>query len=423
MKRRIAIEDLKIGMYVSDLDRSELAMSQGFWIRSQAQINKLRRYCKHVYIETPETYPYPGTRRPSSGKWPPSGLFSSEDQKKLEFEILKLSAAPHDIAAQYQDQVTLEEEINNLRPTYNESRALTRTILRGVRDDKRLDVTAVKKVAGQFVESVLRNGNGLVCFAQLRRRADYTSLHSVRTCLLALTFGRHLALKVDDLYLLGIGTLLQDIGKAKVPVEILDKPQPLTNPEFQAVKRHVQWGVDVVRVGQNIPEPAIEVVRFHHERYDGSGYPNGLKGDQIPLLGQIGAIVDCYDALTSDRAYSAAISAHNALMQIYESRDKEFDAALVEKFIQCLGIYPIGSLVELNTGDVGVVITVNRARRLKPKVRLALTAEKTVYRPPRTINLMSDTTNDDQPFEIDRVLDPGAYGINPVHFLPVRLHH
>ena len=170
----------------------------------------------------------------------------------------------------------------------------------------------------------------------------------------------------------------------------------------------MRWGTEILQDTKGIPEGAIDVARHHHERYDGSGYLNGLEKDQIPLFGKIGGLVGCYDSLISDRVYNVATSAHTALKQIYEWHGKLFDSKLVENFIQCMGTYPIGSVVELNTGDVGVVISVNRVRRLRPRVRLALRSDRTPYRPPKSINLMQDLSEEGRPFDIDRVHEPGA---------------
>ena len=421
--KKIAVEDLRVGMYVSDLDRSRLALPRGFWIRSQAQINKLKRYCKHVYIEDAGNYAYPSSPRPSSGKWPPTSPFTTEQQKKLEFEMLKVGAAPPDASAEYQDKTTLDQEIVSIRTPYAEAKILMKTIMADVRRGEAFDVAHLKNIVAQMVESALRNPNALVCLAQVRRKADYIALHGLHTCVLALTLGRHQGMEVNDLYVLGIGTLLHDIGMAKIPLGLLNKARGLSQQEFEVVKNHVRWGTEILQDTRGIPEGAIDVARHHHERYDGSGYLNGLEKDQIPLFGKIGGLVDCYDSLISDRVYNVATSAHTALKQIYEWHGKLFDSKLVENFIQCMGTYPIGSVVELNTGDVGVVISVNRVRRLRPRVRLALRSDRTPYRPPKSINLMQDLSEEGRPFEIDRVHEPGAYGINPVDYLPIRAHH
>jgi HD-GYP domain-containing protein (c-di-GMP phosphodiesterase class II) len=205
--------------------------------------------------------------------------------------------------------------------------------------------------------------------------------------------------------------------------ELLNKPGPLSEVESELVIKHVQLGVQLLRRIEGLPAPAIDVVRYHHERYDGSGYPHRLTKTQIPYLGQIGGIVDYYDALTSDRAYARGISGYTALQKIYRARERDFDPKLAEQFIQCMGIYPIGSVVELNSGDVGVVVSVNRVRRLKPRVRLVLRPDRSPHRPPKTVNLVQHTTDAGQSYEIEHVPEPGAYGIVPAEYLRVSGHH
>jgi putative nucleotidyltransferase with HDIG domain len=423
MKKKIPVEQLKVGMYVSELDRPQLTPLEfrGFRIRSQTQIDKLKRYCRSVYIETPQDHSHPNGQRPTAGKWPPSKAFTSERQRKLEFEMLKLGATPGDTSQQYQDRTTIDQEINTSRTAYEATRTLMRKAMPEIRQGADVDVGGVKKAIVPLVASAVRNADALVCFAQLRRRFDYTALHSVRVCLLALAFGRHLGLPIADLITLGMGALLHDIGKMKVPEDILNKPGSLTEDELELAKKHVQAGVQLLRRSNGIPAVALDVARYHHERYDGSGYPHRLHTRQIPYLGQIGAIVDCYDALTSDRPYALAVSGHTALQKIYEWRDHLFDKQLVEQFIQCMGIYPIGSIVELRSGDVGVVVSVNRVRRLKPRVRLVLRPDRTPYLPTKTVNLLQ--TEDSQSYEIERVAEPGAYSISPAEYLRVTTHH
>ncbi len=425
MKKKIAVDDLRIGMYVSELDRAEPvpAAFRGFQVRSQTQIDKLKRYCRHVYINIPDKPAYPGSRRPAAGKWPPSRPFTSEQERKAQFEILKLGATPGAVALKYPDQTTIEQEISTIRPAYDALKVFVRNAMQNIRQGGGLDSGDVKKVVVPVVASAVRNADALVCFAQLRRKADYTTLHSVRVCLLALAFGRHLGLGIPDLITLGIGALLHDIGKMSVPEELLNKPGPLSEAERDLARKHVQAGVQLLRRIQGLPAPAIDVARYHHERYDGSGYPHRLSQQQIPYLGQIGGIVDCYDALTSDRVYAAGISAYTALQKIYGARERDFDPKLVEQFIQCMGIYPIGSVVELSSGDVGVVVSVNRARRLKPRVRLVLRPDRSPYRPPKTVNLMQTTEDTGESYEIEHVPEPGAYGIVAADYLRVSGHH
>jgi HD-GYP domain-containing protein (c-di-GMP phosphodiesterase class II) len=411
-------------MYVCDLDRpwrETPFLFQGFEIRTQAQIEELKRYCREVYIKecvasTPLDY------RPHSASDDHKTVsFFTERQEKLELELLKQTNAPQAKAARptYPDSATLEEEVATITETYEESRTLIKTLMQDARLGQSLDIPGTKKAVARMAESVIRNPDALVCFAQLKDKDDYTALHSLRVCILALAFGRHLGLDKEQLSVLGVGALLQDVGIVKIPNEILNKPGSLTEQEFALIKSHVPRGIEILANAKGVPRGALALAQRHHERCDGSGYMDGLKGSEIGYFGTIGGIVDCYDALTSDRAHHAAIPAHIALRNLYEWRNKAFQGNLVEQFIQCIGIYPIGSVVKLNTGDVGVVITTNRVRRLKPRVTLVLKPDDTPYTTLKTVDLMDQSSSDSRPTEIDQVLEPSAYSIDPIACLPL----
>jgi HD-GYP domain-containing protein (c-di-GMP phosphodiesterase class II) len=421
MKKKIPVEELKIGMFVAELDRT--AEFSGMLVSTQAQIDKLKRYCRYVYIDLPESHPpHPNNRRPISRRWPSSAFLTAQLQR-LEFEMLKLSASPIDKMPRYQEQTTTEHELNTVRPAYEAGRRLMRETTDNLKQGKDIDAVAVRNTAAIFAQSIIRNPDALVYFTQLGTKADFTAMHMLRACIPALALGRHLGLPIAELTALATGVLLMDIGKIRIPDEILHKPGSLNEQEFEIARGHVAWGTKMSRNTPGIPEAAIDVVRYHHEHYDGSGYPHGLKGRQIPHLAQIGSLADCYDALISNRPYGMAMSPHHALTKIYELRNRKFDPRLVAHFIQSTGIYPIGSVVELNTGEVAVVLSVNRVRRLKPRVRLVLRANKSAYRPPMTANLMQDSAEDGRPFEIEHALAPGAYGIRAAEYLGITGYH
>jgi putative nucleotidyltransferase with HDIG domain len=417
-KTKLDVQQLKIGMYVRELDRPWRETSflfQGFEISSEDEIRELQRFCRHVYIDIPETYQKPAPRTPAERAVTEELLQHKHVERDL---LIKVSSHPL-LKPVYHDQTGLEEEIEVARELYREARELVYTLLEDVRLGKNINSLTAKKMVGEMVESVIRNPDALTSFAQLKKKDEYTAQHSMRVCILALSFGRHLGLDRHELNLLGIGALLHDIGKMKVPNEILNKPGALNEYEYALMQSHVPHGVEILEKSSGIPRPAIEVARCHHERYSGSGYSGGLKGDEIGMFGMIGGIVDCYDAISSDRAYHTGMSAHAALKKMYEWRHRDFHPGMVEQFIQCMGIYPIGSVVELNTGEIGVVVTMNRVRRLKPRVALVLQPDYNPVPGSTTVDLTDYKTRDGRPCEIDRVLEPGVHGINPVNYLPV----
>ena len=426
MKKKLEVQFLEKGMYVSELDRSWIDtpfLFQGFEVRDDGDIQKLQQYCKYVYIdlEQGKDASAPHSPRPDVVDSGPSVVKRNDDsEKKIELELLKQAARPHAEKKQtYDDRTSVEEEVDRIRNTHNETHALIQNIMEDVRLGKSLNSDKAKQSVSKIANSVISNPDALTCFSQLKNKDVYTAEHSMRVCILALVLGRHLGFDETALNILGIGALLHDVGKMKIPGEVLNKPDELTDKEFDIMKKHVPLGVNILEQTKGIPVASIEVARCHHERYDGSGYMSGLSGDKISQFGQIGAIVDCYDAITSDRIYRFGMSPHAALKNMYEWRKSSFEPFLLEQFIQCMGIYPIGSLVELNTGEIAVVVTMNRRRRLKPKVVLVLKSNNLPYETPATIDLSTQTTRDGHPYEISTVLEPGTYGVNPVNFLPI----
>jgi putative nucleotidyltransferase with HDIG domain len=284
-----------------------------------------------------------------------------------------------------------------------------------------ISTNEAKKMVANMVESIIRNPDAMVVLSQLKNVDEYTALHSLRVCILAVTFGRHLDMSREELNLLGIGALLHDVGKMKVPLDVLNKPGKLSDVEFEIMKSHVTEGVKIVEMAHGIAPASLEVVRTHHERYAGGGYASGLAGDDIHPFGLIASIVDCYDAITSDRVYQKGISPQDALSKMYEWRTSDFHPTLVEQFIQCMGIYPIGSVVELSDGSIGVVGTVNRERRLLPKVVQVQDRHHKPIAPPKILDLHYEYERTKKGHVcIRKVLPPGTHGVWPVDHLPLR---
>lgn len=426
MKKKIAVQDLQHGMYVSELVgrhwRETPFLFQGFEIQTDEQIEEIRQYCQHVMIDTEQGYDSsPKTRRP-----PVVTPFKTAEPENLARErvvnlekVVENFAPWHHRAPRYKDVTALEEEVVYAKKAVTQTREAVYDIMADVRLGRSINTNVAKKVVADMVDSVIRNPDALMCLNQLKNKDEYTALHSLRVCVLALAFGRHLDLSDEELNVLGLGALLHDVGKMKVPNDIINKPGKLTEEEFNLMKSHVPHGVTILEATHGIPSVAIDVARFHHERYAGGGYALGAKGEQIGLFGTVGAIVDCYDAITSDRSYHTGLSAHDALKKMYSWRGKDFQPVMIEQFIQCMGIYPIGSVVELNNGCLGVVISVNRERRLLPKVALVLNSDKTPFSPAKVIDLMDFAENRNKDMEIRKVLPPGEHGIVPTKYIPL----
>jgi len=409
---------VQIGMYISQLDRPWVEtpfMYQGFELESQTALDKLKELCRYVWIDT-----YKGTDYIAPAKGGGAAYLRmeklAEEDNELKARILALISQTRARAnrKQYQDTTSFDEEIGPAREIEQHTRDITEQTFAAAREGKKIDLNRAGSAVTRMVDSIIRNPDALVCLGQLKEVSKYTALHSVRCCILALAFGRHLALSRDELQILGLGALLKDIGMVKVPQEILDKHGNLSQEEFSTMQKHVRWSAQMLEESGGVPPGALEVVLQHHERGDGSGYPDYRQGTGITPAGYIGAIVDVYDAVTSDRTYNVAMSAEDALKRMYEWREKDFSAHLIEEFIRCMGIFPIGSLVELSTGSVGVVITINRGRRLKPKVAMVLTAAQKPYSYRTVTDLMEHTDAFGKEIKISRVLPTGTYGINPM---------
>lgn len=415
MKEVIEVSQLRIGMYVCELDRpwrETPFLFQGFEVRDQEQLDALRKYCRTATIlRTESAYSIDPQRQRATTKTVPSLAISSRSLG-VEREVYKINNHPN-AQSMYPDITTLPEEVDKVRDTFIESRLLVQELMHDAKFGRSMNYAGAKQAVRGMAESVIRNPDALMCFAQLKRKDDYTALHSLRVCILALAFGRQLDMSRDQLEVLGLGALLHDVGMAKVPEEILANPGPLTPAETEIMQQHVVWGADMLYASHQIPSAAIDIVTSHHERHDGSGYLHGAHGDQISNFAMIGGIVDHYDAITSDRVHHGAISAHHVLMQMYGWRNKLFSAAMIEKFIQCLGIYPIGSVVQLNSGEVGVVAAINREQRLKPHVMLVYGADREPFAERLIANIATRRTPDNRLCEIERVLEAEALDFDP----------
>lgn len=400
-KIKLSTHQLRPGMYVSRLDRPWLEtpfLFQGFRIRDEKQIARLQEYCEFVYVDV-ETSPKLG------GTILARGFGAGEGEQK--------ELVPKSRQVLYQDSIPVEKEITIAERVHEKAADLVKDIMNELRSGGNLQIPAVQSVINPMVDSLIRNPDAFLWLNELKKRDSYTYHRALNSSILAVLVGRHIGLPKSDLQLLALGCLLYDIGKTKIPEELLMKPSRLTPEEFAVVKRHVNLGVDLLRQTPGVDKQIIFLVRTHHERHDGSGYPVGLEGFQIPLFGRIAGLVDCYGAITTKRPYAEALSTTEAIRNIYEWRDIDFQAELVEQFIQALGVYPTGSLVELSTGEVAAVISQNRLRRLRPKVIVILDPEKRHYKRYIIVDMVKETKDrNGNSLDIAKGLPPGSYGIN-----------
>jgi HD-GYP domain-containing protein (c-di-GMP phosphodiesterase class II) len=282
-----------------------------------------------------------------------------------------------------------------------------------VSEGEKLNVIKLRKSVEPIVDSISRNPDACLWVNRLKQHDQYTYQHALGASMWSVSLGRQVGLPRQDLRSLAMGCLLMDVGKLRIEPKLLQAERELTPDETDEVAGHVRHGLEILNECGVLNKDVIEMVAHHHERYDGSGYPHGLRGDDIPPFARIAGIVDTYDALTSNRQYAGAIAPSEAIKLLYNSRDQDFQAELVEAFIQAIGIYPAGTLVELSSGEVGVVVAEYRTRRLRPKVLLLLDANKNRMPQTRVIDLQEEGCSTGLPsVSIKKSLEPQAYGID-----------
>jgi putative nucleotidyltransferase with HDIG domain len=311
---------------------------------------------------------------------------------------------------------TRKAELRNAQNTHQNARALTRTFMDDVRLGRGIDIKEVKATVSECVRSILRNPDAMMWLSRLRSKDEYTSEHSLNVGLLAITFGRHLGASEEDLNKLGIAGMLHDIGKMQTPNDILLKESSLSDEEFRLMKMHAQFGRDILMAHRNVYHGAIDVAYSHHENLDGTGYPRGIKSNGITDFTRIVSVCDVYDAITSDRPYKRGASSLNALKIIQDQSGKKFDMKLAQEFVECIGLYPPGSVVELHTGEIGIVISTNHRHRHLPKVMIVRDAQKQPC-PERVLNLEKVAASGAAEQLIKNVLPNGTHGIRVEAFV------
>ena len=397
-EKRILVGLLGKGMFVSRLDRDWVGTPfpfQGFYITSDEDLELLGLYCTSVFVDVQKgasgpDEPLLSMIRPNMPVFPPRHT-------------------------EYRNTVPMADELPRAKEVRDDVHSFAERLRHDVRNGEKLSPADVQEAMEPMVASLLRNVDAMFWMVGLMRRDSYAYSHAVKCSALAAAFGRHLALPRNVLVEMATGGFLLDIGKATLPPDVFDHPGELTAEARATVRRHVAEGVRVLDEAGIRGEWIRGMVAHHHERHDGSGYPEGLAGNRIPLAGRIGGVIDTYDALASKRPHSPGVARHEALQALYRASGRLYQVEVVEQFLQCLGVYPTGSLVELSTGQVGIVIAQNQSRRLRPRVMLLLDENKQPYSPYRDLDLMADGAADDDPDAVQVVaaLEPGAYDLDP----------
>ncbi|AWI79447.1 MAG: phosphodiesterase [Betaproteobacteria bacterium HGW-Betaproteobacteria-13] len=358
MIKLIPVEKLQPGMFIHDLNCGWMEHN---FVRNRFAVDDEKTVEKVLALGTHEIYIDTGR-----------GL-DVIDAPTLEEAAHKVDEQIEAIAtstAKPIEPVSLADEVQRAKTLHREANVIVRNMMGDIRLGKQIELEKIEPLVSQIVDSIFRQQDALLPLSLLKNHDEYTFQHSVSVCTLMTSFARALELPREIIHEIAIGALLHDVGKAKVPDEILNKPAKLTDAEFDKMKSHVVQSKLILMGTPGISDIALDVAAQHHERFDGTGYPNKLKGDKISLYGQMGAIVDVYDALTSNRCYHKGRPPTEALRKLLEWSKFHFKPELVQAFIRTIGIYPSGSLVRLESGRLAVVQEQHTDKLMQPSVKV-----------------------------------------------------
>lgn len=386
-----SVDLLELGMFVTRLDRpweeTDFA-DPGFQINSLNELSALKETCKHVFVRT------------AKQKWHIEQGADDTIHNASHENIVYINKSP------------IEHELKHAHSAYKDACSQTGMILDSIQLSGELDIHKVNHIVNDCVDSILRNDSALVWLTQIRNKDNFTAEHSLRVCIYAIALGRELGFKELELQNIGACGLLHDVGKVQIPLDLLMKQDNLSLEEIHTLQQHTTYGKKLLISKKGVYPGAVDVAYCHHERLDGSGYPRGLSADRIPYYAKIIAVIDSYDSMISDMPYSQGMTTLDACRHIYQYKNTLYDKTILGHFIHFIGIYAPGSLVEMNTGEVGIVIEANNDKGIKPRILLILGSDK-IKKNKRIIDLKKgDVTLTNNVYSIKKSLSNGAYGIN-----------
>ncbi|MEO5329436.1 MAG: HD-GYP domain-containing protein [Magnetococcus sp. THC-1_WYH] len=413
--RKIAVVDLKPGMYVTDFnhdwrdpdcqDKACDPFRKPRLIETDAEINAVIGLgVKEVYIDV------------SKGK-EGEGSSLAEIEHRLAEQLKALDDDEEQTVIKPVSK-SFEEELAGASEVKSHARKIVGNVLSDARLGKQVALGPVHDAVANMAESMFRNPDAILSLSLIKKRDEYTFLHSVNVGVFLMSFCRSLEMDEETIIKVGVGGMLHDIGKMRTPENVLNKAGKLTDEEFLQMKQHVSFSQQILEQTPGIAEISVRVGGQHHERYDGTGYPDGLKGDEINEFGQMAAIVDVYDAITSDRVYHKGNPPHLALKRMLDWSKSHFNLQLFQKFVQCVGIYPIGTLVRLENNLIGVVIRPNGESLLHPVIKVILDAKSGRKLKPVDLNLLDHMKDSTKGYRILRSEPNDKWKVDSSLFMP-----
>lgn len=403
MLKKIDVTDLRLGMFISDLDVGWMEhpfVRNRFLLRRGSDLHRMRHTgIRSVTIDTSKGLDWSGSPT------------VEEADAATESEVIAVASKP--VA---RPRTHLTEELDSAVRIRHQAAILVKTFMQDARLGKAVELNRITPVVENMAASIMRNPGALLGLGIIKHKDDYTFQHSVSVCTLLLAFCRSREMDSTTSFAAGMGGLLHDVGKALVPDDILNKEGRLTDDEFEVMRRHPRDGYDILCRTTDIGPIPLDITLHHHERPDGNGYPDRQSNGQISELAQMAAIADVYDAITADRCYRKAIPPAEALRKMYEWSKFQFSPSLTQEFIRCIGIYPVGSLVILESGRMGVVVEQSDASLLTPTVNVFFNTKSQTYIKPESVNLARKLGFGGG----DRIVrheDPKKWNIDPTRYL------
>lgn len=377
MLKKIDVKQLSVGMYLKEFCGSWI--DHPFWrnsfvITDPKDIERIRASkIQAVWIDCAKGLDVAPDATP---------LSEAETESQVDTELKLAIQSTRDTAP-----ASMHEEMARAAKICAQAKQAVTSMFEEARMGKAVDSGNARKLVEEISDSVTRNPGALISLARLKTADDYTYMHSVAVCALMISLGRQIGVDENTIPRLGIAGLLHDLGKAMMPQDVLNKPGKLTDEEFGIMKRHPSEGAKLLQSSESIDDIALDVALHHHEKTDGSGYPEGLKDNKISLYAKMGAVCDVYDAITSNRPYKAGWDPAESLRRMAEWANGHFDPTVFQAFVKSLGIYPIGSLVRLSSGRLGLVVEQSPKSLLTPRIKVFFSTRSNTRIRPTLIDL------------------------------------